>query len=190
MCLCVLLWKWKCSPSCSCGIIQKLDLNWLLAILVERIRKYLLWGIIQLYRGLSTTCKYLNFSAKKKIWPWVIFFFFFFFFKKVLFCVFYFKPKRNIARLLFTGTRAVPQADVLQKWVLIRKYGLDWCVSQILDLIVNNKSGQWKDICVLKAATVWHFCVPPPPLSKFPVETQLSLVSISVLSVWATYADF
>lgn len=68
--------------------------------------------------------------------------------------MFYFKPKRNIARFLFTGTRVVPQADVLQKWVLIRNYGLDWCVSQILDLIVNNKSGQWKDICVLKAATV------------------------------------
>lgn len=68
--------------------------------------------------------------------------------------MFYFKPKQNIARLLFTGPRVVLQADVLQKWVLIRKYGLDRCVSQTLDLIVNNKSEQWKDICVLKAATV------------------------------------
>lgn len=74
--------------------------------------------------------------------------------KKVVYCVFYFKPKRNIAGLSFTGPRVVLQVDVLQKRVLIRKSSLDRCVSQSLDLIVNNKSGQWKDICVWEAATV------------------------------------
>lgn len=78
--------------------------------------------------------------------PWVDFFFFF----KGTISVFYFKPKRNIVRLFITDPRVVLWADVLQNRVLIRRCGLDRCVSQTLDLIVNNKSGEWEDICVLK----------------------------------------